>query len=33
MIKKLGVQYLGLNSLFTSILMVLSLSELELEVP
>ena len=28
MIKKLGVQYLGLNSLFTSILMVLSLSEL-----
>lgn len=28
MIQKLGVEYLGLNSLFTSILMVLSLSEL-----
>lgn len=28
MIRKLGVEYLGLNSLFTSILMVLSLSEL-----
>lgn len=28
MIKKLGVEYLGLNSLFTSILMILSLSEL-----
>ncbi len=28
MIKQLGVEYLGLNSLFTSILMVLSLSEL-----
>lgn len=28
MIRKLGVHYLGLNNLFTSILMVLSLSEL-----
>ena len=29
-IKKLGTEYLGLNSLFTSILQVLSLSELGL---